>query len=404
LIGGPVLIWRALTAHWVAQATGHQAETAREAHFTSLFTKAVEQLGATRDTLKKALTSTDGAATEPHTFTETEPNLEVRLGAVYALERVARDSERDHWPIMEVLCAYVRNPQNSGAPIARPADAFSSTSNRYMEWLISLPPPRVDIQAVLTVLARRQSVRVEREHAQGHSLDFGNANLQRAIFLKGQFAGANFVGAYLDRASLRGADLRNTTFMTAHLEEADMVRTRLDGSWLGSGVMNGASLHQASCERTNFDKTYLNDAAFNGARLVESDFYGAHLRDTRFNGAVLRDVRFEGAFASGASFLGAELLNVEFLGAKLYAAQFVDTKFHGGSFYGSQLDGAAFFGSDLTTVTGLSMEQISIAMGDASTILPPGMARPSEWATKVLSGDERSKLVATALHETRFRA
>src|SRR3982751_6161439 len=39
------------------------------------------------------------------------PNLEVRLGAIYALERIPRDSERDHWPIMEVLCAYVRNPE-----------------------------------------------------------------------------------------------------------------------------------------------------------------------------------------------------------------------------------------------------------------------------------------------------
>src|SRR5215203_1562443 len=34
--------------------------------------------------------------------------LEMRLGAIYALERIARDSERDHWPIMETLTTYVR--------------------------------------------------------------------------------------------------------------------------------------------------------------------------------------------------------------------------------------------------------------------------------------------------------
>jgi hypothetical protein len=32
----------------------------------------------------------------------------VRLGGIYALERIARDSESDHWAVMEVLTAFVR--------------------------------------------------------------------------------------------------------------------------------------------------------------------------------------------------------------------------------------------------------------------------------------------------------
>jgi hypothetical protein len=86
LIGGPILIWRALTSHWAAQAARHQAETGREAYFTSLFTKAVEQLGATRDTTKQSSLTipADGAVGPPQTVTQTEPNLEVRLGAIYA--------------------------------------------------------------------------------------------------------------------------------------------------------------------------------------------------------------------------------------------------------------------------------------------------------------------------------
>jgi hypothetical protein len=34
--------------------------------------------------------------------------MEVRLGGIYALERIARDSARDHWPIMEILTAYLQ--------------------------------------------------------------------------------------------------------------------------------------------------------------------------------------------------------------------------------------------------------------------------------------------------------
>ena len=63
-----------------------------QGHITDRYTKAIEQLG-----------KLDGD----------KPNIEIRLGAIYALERIARDSPRDHWTIMEVLTAYVR--QNSPA-------------------------------------------------------------------------------------------------------------------------------------------------------------------------------------------------------------------------------------------------------------------------------------------------
>lgn len=34
--------------------------------------------------------------------------MEVRLGAIYALERIAATDRDYHWPIMETLCAYIR--------------------------------------------------------------------------------------------------------------------------------------------------------------------------------------------------------------------------------------------------------------------------------------------------------
>jgi len=70
---------------------------AEQGHITDRFTKAIEQLGATT--------------------AKNEPNVEVRLGAIYALERIARDSARDHWTIMEVLTAYVRKNASTTAQI-----------------------------------------------------------------------------------------------------------------------------------------------------------------------------------------------------------------------------------------------------------------------------------------------
>ncbi len=80
-IGG-YFTWRNL------RVTQERLDVDRESQITGRFTQAIGQLGAE---LK------DG-----------RPNLEVRLGGIYALERIARDSPRDHWTIMEVLTAYVR--------------------------------------------------------------------------------------------------------------------------------------------------------------------------------------------------------------------------------------------------------------------------------------------------------
>jgi hypothetical protein len=70
----------------------------REGQITDRFTKAIEQLGSLDDKGK--------------------PKLEIRLGGIYALERIARDSERDHTVIMEVLTTYVRehSPRKADDP------------------------------------------------------------------------------------------------------------------------------------------------------------------------------------------------------------------------------------------------------------------------------------------------
>src|SRR5262249_48965261 len=143
------------TAHVQAQAARHLAEAAHrqavialEGQYTGLFTKAVELLGATRE-VTKTIEIEKGRGKARELVTDTEPNLEMRPRASYALERIARDSKRDHWSIMEVLCAYVRSRQNTGEPASRPDGV------KFYEWLGTIKRPRVDIQAALTVIGQR---------------------------------------------------------------------------------------------------------------------------------------------------------------------------------------------------------------------------------------------------------
>ena len=82
----------------------------------------------------------------------------MRLGGIYALERLANDSpDRDYSTIMEVLTAYVREnaprPQEViSSPASEPSETKTATEPANQE----LPTPLADIQAILTVLGRRK--------------------------------------------------------------------------------------------------------------------------------------------------------------------------------------------------------------------------------------------------------
>jgi hypothetical protein len=78
-LGGAVALFGALASGYVGF---RQLQVNREGQITERFTRAIDQLGSEK--------------------------LEVRLGGIYALERIARASKSDHTPIMEVLTAYVR--------------------------------------------------------------------------------------------------------------------------------------------------------------------------------------------------------------------------------------------------------------------------------------------------------
>jgi hypothetical protein len=188
----------------------------REGQVTDRFTKAIAQLG--------------------------DETLQIRLGGIYALERISRDSERDYGPIMEVLTAYVRDKAPSTAEESETSTSRAaasteatggatvpgpSTSSRAEPQQKDKKPP-TDIQAVLTVLGRR-AVPVP-------VLDFGRTNL----------IGAHLEGVHLEGANLLGAHLEGANLLGAHLEGANLMRgAHLVGASLWGAHLEKADLHGA---------------------------------------------------------------------------------------------------------------------------------------------------------------
>jgi hypothetical protein len=184
IVGGAVLI-AGLFFTWAnlkitqETATRNQAIT-REGQITDRFTKAIAQLG------------------------EQGPDkLAVRLGGIYALERIAKDSKDDHWPIMEVLTAYVREtaPWLPKPPKdAQPSKGDQSPQEEPPTIHEQRPPkPAADIQAILTVLGRRTQ-------------SYGNGEYQRLNLDSTDLQGADLSDARLEGArELTTAQLCITT-------------------------------------------------------------------------------------------------------------------------------------------------------------------------------------------------
>jgi hypothetical protein len=175
--------------------------------------------------------------------------LSIRLGGVYALEQLAADSAREHGTILEILTAFVRGKGKGSAT------------------------PAADVQAVVTVLARR---RLAHERGRPPKLDLGDADL-RSVRAEGLvLRGARLTRARLEDANLLGADLRDAGLVEAHLERATLRRADLRGAhlqraWLAGANLADAKLADASLQGARYDSLTLWPDGFDaGAAGAES--------------------------------------------------------------------------------------------------------------------------------------
>jgi hypothetical protein len=197
------------------ESTQEELRITREGQITERFTRAIDQLGKVDDNGQKL--------------------FEIRIGGIYALERIAKESEEDYWPIMEVLTAYVRQH----APL-QPEEAQQGEEDQGVEKSeedsggitresepTEVPAPAPDIQAIITVLRRLSS---SFRHGEPKPLDLHETNLWGADLSEADLSEANLTGANLTGANLTGADLRRANRSGADLTEAQLEKTTGDKS------------------------------------------------------------------------------------------------------------------------------------------------------------------------------
>jgi uncharacterized protein YjbI with pentapeptide repeats len=111
-----------------------------------------------------------------------------------------------------------------------------------------------------------------------------------------------------------------------------------------------------------------------GAGWPESPF-----QINRLEGAWLYDVNLERTGLSFVSCGGASFKGTNRQRANMERTSFVGAECTDTNFTDAILKEVVFFGVNLSEAKGLDQNVLALAKGDASTILPVGMSRPTNW-------------------------
>ncbi|WP_272005125.1 pentapeptide repeat-containing protein [Roseovarius sp. ZX-A-9] len=447
LIGAPLALIRVFT-------TERQTTAAEEGLITDRITRAVEGLGAEKvvkvvnetpryriDARGEWLRDDDGnpiPATHPDgtpiidrsSIETTAPNLEVRIGAIYALERIAQDSDRDHVQIMEILCAYIRQNAPASDAVEWPeiemhederdgplhddwkerVKAFEAKQRALKADLTC----RDDIQTALTVIGRRSEHQRALEALAGHEdrnakfvfdtpcpelpepdedgrYDPAAMKSFQAEMKTWNAALRDYPGDRLDlrRCNLQGSDMSKADFGGARMDDSQM-----QGAFLKKSKMQGADLSYAQMQGADLKGAKMQGAGLWGAKMQGADLWGAKMQ-----GAKLSSARMQGAALGGAEMQGADLRIAEMQGAIFWGARMQGAKLRGAMMQGANLMEAMFDSGtsfDDVILRGAALKAVDCAnlpsllahaadfFADASVETPVGFDRPDHWPQFVI--------------------
>ena len=321
-------------------ATAWTDQDATERRITELYTKAVEQVGSDK--------------------------APVRLGGLYALERLAQDNPAHRQTIVNVVCAYLRMPFSPAAPASKPkpeAEVTEDQGKRDAEtdrngdrWLQERQV-RLTAQRILGEHLRDDRLR-DRRSADPPNPRFWpdirinvadatliDINLQGGVVADSDFRGATFTGnVVLDTTTFTGDALFDGATFTG---DASFSKTAFGGrAVFTNATFSGGALFLGV---TFSEEAGFGGATFNGGvRFDEANFNdSAWFTTAIFNeGAVFN----RAAFNSGAWFDGATVKDAaSFEGATFNSsARFDKATFSSDAlFSGVTFSGAAGF-SDAT--------------------------------------------------------
>ena len=235
VIGGVVAI---LLTVWRSIVAARQADTAQQGLLNERYQKGAEMLGS--------------------------DILSVRLGGIYALQRLAEDDpEQYHIQIMQLFCAFVRNPPE----IKEGQDKRDAEDEPFHRPLLL----REDVQDVMTAIGGRSKEGLDcEEETNNFWLALYDADLGGVTLVDANLSGVNLSAAFLIHANLFKVDLSG-----AHLVGANLSRMNAEQADFSSTKLAHANLSHAYLSRTDLSDAHIDNADLTDAALPGTNLSGA---------------------------------------------------------------------------------------------------------------------------------
>lgn len=222
LLGAPFLIWRTVVAQNTLDTARKEAALKEEALFNDKINAAAKDLAARRQVTEQA--EQDGKQTF---VTKWEDDLVTRAAAIDLLEGLANERPDAAPRIARQLSIYVRELSRQYPAKEPPKDPEEA---ELIDWSRQLRPFRTDVERAAQALGRLHDI-------QGVVLADTDLDLREANLQGFDLNGLTFPRAQMAHGRMEGAKLSETKFVRANLFRAQFV-----GTYLNRTVMNGADL------------------------------------------------------------------------------------------------------------------------------------------------------------------
>ena len=355
-------VWRGVLAQRQAATAERQAETALRQTETAQRQVEIAQQGLLNERYQKGA---DMLGSEV---------LTVRLGGIYALQRLAKEHpEQYHVQVMRLLCAFVRLPSKDQSIEPGPAAIEPGT-------LLGI---RHDVDAIMQAIGSRSNQQIALEREADFRLDLRGAELTGAQLLDADLSHARFHHARLSNVNFANTDLTDAFLSHADLSQAQFVNVNFTRARFWSAILSGAMLQDADLPRMDFHYANLERANLIRANLSGAIFQDVNAANARFDRACLPDAGFLRTDLSGAHFTRADLSGARFGDVDLYRTNLAK----------ANLSGAEFSVGDRQGANRLTQVQLDQARADAGNppkldgILDAETGEPLVWRGKPIDAD-----------------
>ncbi len=266
VVGGLVVLFGAYATWRQLRVSQDGLRATQEGYVTDRFSRAVDQLGSDK--------------------------LDVRIGGLHALWRIAEQSARDREAIISIQAAYLRThlPWPPAGPESPAADVPIND-------IAPLETRAADAQVALTALG------VLCQHREQSWVNLSITDLRRADCDGLWFPEVNFDRACMEAAGLYHANLTQASLVSVNLRHADLTtailrRARCILADLRAAKLVETDLRDADFTETDLREANLRKADAHGAVFHRADLRMADLRGTDLSTANLVEARLTGALAS----------------------------------------------------------------------------------------------------------